>query len=618
MLLLRFMTIAAGIRDAWTALKAVFKAARTRALGTRAPKTVLLPTRTWAQRFWSSLIGIFMIAEVTDWVISIFSRSGGLIFLAVAKMWPDHGASLVAWAANQITAFEPLATKLAGETMHQLTGAEIDAEAISVRGTPEEQRATNINIGAQFGLVLNQMFDVAGAAQDFQTRTGFSNSVNNMSAYFGTNILFQMRSLTIGTVASMSGWGVLRHLEQLHQSINWAFGFGWLSWTVMSTIMETTVLPGVTRYYNSQVKPRDLSLSQAIDATLRGFLDGDAMFQVMDNEGIMEIAREPMINLNRRYLTISESVSAFLRGMITETAYHGHLTFHAVVPADFDTIADLNEPTLSEAEVEDLYQRGRFDAQDVFNFFRSKEYRQTRADQKTTTVVEARTWKLLDQITSSYGRLYRDGVVTEGEYRQWLSAQNWSNTEIDLNIAWTELERRQRRFLSNFEMIRAVRKGLMTMQDVFDALQFQGYVPEDAVIVMGLALEEELPECDDEKLKQSALIAFLQAVGLEAGVTPALLRPQLLRYLQCLDPLVPIVLPTATIKATPNSLTIAGEVELEWETEFATEALITPQIGRVPTSGKANVQVTRTISYTLTARNPLGQTQAFVFINLNP
>lgn len=614
--LLRLLFLVEALRDGWDALKALFRRGRTTVSSRRVPKRITLPKGNWANRFWAAFIAALSLAEVTDFFVGLISKGSGLGFLAFAKIAPDHAADVVAWAANQIVSFEPLAAKLAGETMSQIIGADVTPRPPNRGATAEERRGEIIDLGGQFANTLSAMFSLPEAAQDFTTRTGYNGSINNMLSYFGTNLTFQMRSLTIGTVASLTGWHTLRHLENLHQSVNWAFGFGWLSWSVMSKIMDVAVSPGVARYYNSQIKPHDLSASEAIDAWIRGWLSPEEMQKVLDNEGIMTLARDPKFNMNYRWWSLAESIDLHLRGYTDHDHYLVDLQHQAVHPGQKELLLDLNESMLPDNDVLDFFQRGVLDENDVYGHFRKRGYRDERARLETRTIVEARTWDLLDKITESYGRLYRDAVIDENEYRQFLGSINFTAEETDLRIAWEELERQQRTFLSNADLGDAVDIGLYTPADMYESLTSRGYTPEDAAIVMVLQEVKHLPACDKEKIKKDALIAFLQGIGAQAGVNPALLKPQVLRYLQCLDETVPLILPIAELRATPDNITGSGVVTLEWNTEFATSARLDPEIGPVSLAGKTEVVVSRSRSYTLTASNPLGKSTAFAFINV--
>jgi hypothetical protein len=577
----------------------------------------ILNPANWAETFWGAAFRVLVFLGIEELLRDLISGGIGAGVLVMAKTHPEKTMEAIGWIADEITAFEGFGTELAGITINQMTGAGLDVERIKLSLGLEPIGESRRIIGEEFTKILPGMFDVGEAQASALSRTDYSAYVNNLNRYFGTNLSFQLRSMVISTISSTFGWAPLRHLETLHQSVNWAYGFGWLSWTVLSAIMDVTTTQGLKKKYNALIKPNDYTGAQAIDAFLRGWDTEEVMNLVLDNQGERLDIRDTLVNLNRRWVTVSEGIDLHLRGWTDAAQYQTDMTHQAVPVGQRSLLLDLNESMIPDGDITQLFQRGLVDEQDVLLHFRHKGYRDERAKLEQATVVNARVWELMDKITESYGRLYRDGVIGEGEFRQWLSSANWTNDEMDLRIAFEELERRQRTFLSTGDLKNAVDLGLMAIGDAWTELTFRGYTPEDATIVTALAFKDHTPACEKERVKNSALIAFLQGLGAQAGVNPALLRPQILRYLQCLNEAVPLILPVVTLKATPDHVVHSGVVTLEWNTEFATSASLQPGIGPVPLSGKTEIVVTSSRSYTLVAVNPLGQSRAFAFVNVS-
>lgn len=491
------LTITA-LRDAWALLKGIYKGARGKVLATKPPGGLKLPVHTWAHRFWAALVSTFFIGEVADFIISLIGKGAGVGFLGFAYAKPSLAADFVGWAADRIVAFEPLAMRLAAQTMTQIVGAEVEPRAPNLHATPQERRAEIVNVGQEFGNVLSNMFDVDAARQDFESRTGFTGSLNNMLAYFGTNITFQMRSLTIGTVASLSGLETLRHLEQLHQSINWAFGFGWLSWTVMSSIMDVAVNRGLQRFWLAQVKPNDLNVSSTYAAWMRGYISAEVANQILDGEGIRSDIRD---------------IELMLR-----------------------------ESDLTESNMRQLYQRGLVNESQLDTWLRTHEFRDERAQLKKQLTVQDREWELKDKITQLNIDLFAEGEMTETDLRTWLDSQGWTPLEMDLLIQGIRMEtdpgkptRSRRRFLTTSQLFRAVKRQLLSPNEAVSYLELQGFTREDALTLSVLELEEEIPEdCFEEaslRLITDAL-GLLAAQGIQGG------RPitqGLIRLIQCMN-----------------------------------------------------------------------------------
>jgi hypothetical protein len=173
----------------------------------------------------------------------------------------------VSWAVEQfnkaVVAFTPVTGRLAAQTIHDITGINISVDRMGEVLAGAAGRKEAVEIGAAFHPVLDNMFPIDLTATNTVDRSTRAWAIDNVNAYFGTNMLFQLRSLTIATIASFIPEFQLRHLEGLHQTINWAYGFGWLSWTVMSAIMDVTTTKPLKEHYNRLIKPEDLTENKA-------------------------------------------------------------------------------------------------------------------------------------------------------------------------------------------------------------------------------------------------------------------------------------------------------------------------------------------------------------------
>ena len=67
--------------------------------------------------------------------------------------------------------------------------------------------------------------------------------------------------------------------------------------------------------------------------------------------------------------------------------------------------------------------------------------------------------------------------------------------------------------------------------------------------------------------------------------------------------------PTVTLSASPSSIDLGQSATLSWSSTNAESAEITPDIGKVPTSGSRGVTPMRTTTYRITVRSVGGQTQ---------
>jgi hypothetical protein len=561
-------------------------------------KRIKLPGKTWAHRFWAALISILTVGEITHWAISVISRGFGVGFLAFAHWFPNGAMKVIEQIAKFPVEFEGMANYLASTVMRQITGVAIEPIDIKPIEGSDAGRIRASDLGGQYMRIIEHIFSIPASAKDFETRSGNSGSLTNLAAFFGVNIMFQLRSLTIATVACLTGWPALRYLEALHQSINWAFGFGWLTWSVMSQYLEVAVFPGVKRELLAAVRPNDFTTSEALWAWWAGFINDDTLLKILDNQGHRIDIREALKTRAQADLTIDE--------------------------------------------IRDLYDHQRLKPEQVLRMFREKGYGAERAQQKFTVLSDRRTWDILDDITKQYFALYRDCVIDKAELHAWLAPQGWSDAEIDLKVADLELARRQRKWLTESDLDKLLDRGVLDVFEVHDYLVCQGMTELDAAMKILLMLEKKFPKDCWDKITPGDISAVVLALLTSLFGKGVFQMPAgLVKFMQCLGHLpfpLPIpppggpggpggppegkppkpVLPSVSFSTLPSTVREGEQFRLVWRTEHADTVEIDNGIGPVEPDGVRFLTATVNTVWTLTAKNKDGVQTAQASILVRP
>lgn len=534
--------------------------------------------KDWGRRFWADFLEVLSGRPALELLHKVSA-----FFVGLYRGLNWHGfKALVAFGVEEINAgivnFADVFTELAGNTIKQITGIGIDAKAVGELMNEPPGRKPAVDLGHAFLPVVDQIFDINAAIADAAVRNRYEGALDNIRAYFGTNLLFQLRSITIATLASFMPYFQLRHLEGLHQSINWAFGFGWLSWSVMSSVMDVTTTLKLKQHYLSKVKPMDYSEAEVRWAYWAGFASQEVYGQVMDNQGNRDDIRQPLLERAQ---------------------------------ADY-----------TETDLVDLYQHGRLERADIQANFRLKGYGEKRATDKTERVVDTRLWDLLDKINTQYLTLYRDCVVEWNEVDVWLSGQGWSANERDAARALKELERRNRQWLSPTEVEKALEQGLMDSHDAFAQFTCQGMTEIDALVRLILLEIKALPKDCADKITPRDQAAAWTAIFASLGVgTLVHTNASLLKLFQCLGTIPFFVtppeekgpkppapkLPSGSFNALPSSPTRGEQFRLEWSIQNADTVDINEGIGRVQAQGTLFLTAAENTVWHLTAKNADGE-----------
>lgn len=452
-------------------------------------------------------------------VVSFFSTFFNTIWAGGLLLWADNNPKLatraVGFIADEITKQTPIAGQLAATTIEQITGITIDKNRLFAAATGADRQAYKMVMGAEFNQVVDQMLDVNAAAKDFQTRTGYIGSLGNLYSYFGTNLDFQLRSLTIGTISSMFGWASLRHLEGLHQSINWAFGFGWLSWSVLSNAMDVTVNAGVKRYYNALVKPHDLSQSQANKLHIRGQIPLDIWKQIHANAGLRDDARDWQLALEFNQPSISEMKTGYQHRELTAAQVDTMLIDKELTPQGAGLVRSsiINgrqwglETDVAKERLRHV-QRGWEEQSVARQWLTSMGWTSSEVGLALQAHESERIFHLRDAVTAEHMKFLRHGWETEADARQWLASQHWTEEEIELAFEANRLETKaatipKPKHLSIGEVAAFVSNGTWDPIRGQQYLVVQGYTLADANSVLAYAILQHAVAITPKKVRDS-------------------------------------------------------------------------------------------------------------------
>jgi hypothetical protein len=470
--------------------------------------------------------GFFTKAVVTLFELLLLDNIAALMSNFVNTIWagtllvladnnPKLAINAVGVIATEITNQTPIAGQLAAQTIEQITGISIDKEKLFAASTGIDRQAYKQVMGDEFTQVVSQMLNVNLAKQDFATRTGFVGSFSNLSSYFGTNLDFQLRSLTISTISSMFGWQSLRHLEGLHQSINWAFGFGWLSWSVLSNAMDVTVNAGIKRFYNSQVKPHDLSSTQANKALIRRMIGPAVWNQIHDNAGMRDDARNWQIELEFKQPSVSDLKTGYRHDEILATQLDDILIKHELTPegAALTKSEILNgerwklEETVASEKLRHLRQ-GWESSQTVSNRLKALHWHDDWVALAVESHATERIFHLREAVTREHLKFLRHGLETQEDTRTWLASQNWSEEEIELAFEANRLEQKAQKIVHP-KHLSLGEVAVFVANGIWDPLKGQaylvnlGYAPDDTNTLLGYAILQHAVNLTPKKVRDA-------------------------------------------------------------------------------------------------------------------
>jgi len=532
----------------------------------------------WAKRFWADFLEVLsgepareILDKLISWVNAIWNSLG---WDGLATYWDN-------WKVGANIIYQDKVDELARLIRWEIevvTGFTIQEAMIlsAIDGKPDND--DRVELGAVFADPFLALFDVGGIRAGYASRTPGDAEMNNLKRFMGANLRLQLGGMGLNSISSVLPGSISQAVHDLPEKIDRVLGWEDLMEEMIQEPIQALVSEGMRLKFLRETRPTDLSFLEGARAYWAGRLDRATLNKIMDNLGYRDDVRDFLI----------------------EDA----------------------ETSLSEGNVQGLFEARLITESDVTAYFRSKGHGAGTARQKTETIINSRLWDLLGKVDAQYLSLYKDCVVSKTELQQWLAGRGWTAQEQDAAIALQELERNSRSFLSDSDLAKALELGLLDTVEVKEYLACKGLTDIDATIKVILMLEPDLPKDCRDKIKPGDYSAALAAIiNLLLGDITNPPPPALLKLANCLGVFVPPTpdlpdddedekkakLPSGTFSTMPSSADVGDIFRLVWNFTNADSVEIDNGIGAVEPQGTRFITASANVVYHAVVKNAEGE-----------
>jgi len=287
--------------------------------------------------------------------------------------------------------------------------------------------------------------------------------------YLSVNMQFQMSAWLLHLLGDTFSFGMFKSLKDLPNAISWSFGLGWLSWLVMGTPFQVSIVKPMEWRFNRQLRPSRMNMTQLMEAFRKGLIGGPQWNNEMEALGWRDSDKQILHDLAIKDYPDSILRKGLLSGFFTEA----------------QVATELNRKG---------YLAGR--ANNIIAYWKQE-----------------RKIDILEDFTKEYEGLFLDDKVTEGDLRAQYRELNYDNQEINALIQIAELRKIKARSLTIGNIKTAHDKGIIGVAKARQMLSNRGFTPEDVDILIRSwkyvkpAVEVEVPPEEARVLSRSELSA---------------------------------------------------------------------------------------------------------------
>lgn len=363
-------------------------------------------------------------------------------FDAIRAILPDFPFAVVAWV------------------MTQILGLTISADQVKTLSTGSPTDADRIALGQVLTTLYRETLPTEGVAQGFLNRNPGTEEFRNFERLSGAAMRLQIADMVLKWIGHKIPLGLGDIFEDLADLFNDAIALDDALEEVVQVPMQAVIQAGMEAHYNRLIKPQDFTESEARNAYLQGYITLDVLNKVLDNQGVRDDIRQILL--------------------------------------------DMQAPNLTESDLDQLYQHNLLNRDEVKDQYKQKGFQEPERELKTKLVEGTRRWKLEQRLFELLGNLYRDGVKTRVEVQPHLDHFGFDPDESEMWFQIQELERQQRKWLSNKQIEDLVGAGLLDPGFAIDYQVKQGMTGEDATLLYMqsmLARYQPTPTNDPECFK---------------------------------------------------------------------------------------------------------------------
>jgi predicted Holliday junction resolvase-like endonuclease len=328
-----------------------------------------------------------------------------------------------------------------------VTGLTFDDKQLMAVITGPETAAKRSALGKILTDLYGETLKTELPAAGWLARNPGEAELENFRQLSGAAMRLSLSDILIKSVSGVLPLGLGDGLRQISEKINDAVALDDALEEVVQVPMQAVIQRGLEAKYNRELKPADLSATEAFHAEIAGKLKPGDLGKILDNAGYRDDVRQ--------------------------------------------TLRDFAAGNLTEGDLDQLYQHNLLSREEVKEEYKQKFFEERERELKTKLVEGTRRWKLKEKVFELYGNLYRDGVATKQEVTPFLDNYGYDADEVEMWFQVQELERRQRKWISDGNLLKLVMAGKLTFSAAIDYLVLQGMERGDATTMLTLAVKEE-------------------------------------------------------------------------------------------------------------------------------
>lgn len=349
--------------------------------------------------------------------------------------------------------------------------------------------------------------------------------------YLGTSIAITSIPAVANMLAEVGTAGQLDKIADSLNSVYFATGLNWMTWTMLSEMIRNNLNIPMERYYNYKYRPTRMSLSQLMDAYASGLKKEYPVRYEMQQLGWRDEDIDIFLKLATKRLSLSMLLDAYAKNVITENELAERLRLLGYSAEDAEIIMKTYVEQKQEetrriylSKMEKAFKEGLIEEAKYRQYLAELGY----AEDDINLMIQLAKLDMEEKVRSvtksQLDKAYKEQVIDEVQYRKEMLELGYTEDAIQMYLKTMDAELKPKFRQINVNTLKEAYKKAVISEGQFKAkMRELGYKPEDVDIII-----KTMKETGEKVEKQPSISALMSAVR-KGIITPVEMKKQLMQ-----------------------------------------------------------------------------------------
>lgn len=324
---------------------------------------------------------------------------------------------------------------------------------------------------------------------------------DSLQYYVGTNMFMTLAPKIFDIVTTVNPRDMKMKIASAIEGSYFSLGLNWMTWTILSELINTSITSPLRRYYARRHRPEHLTLAQWNSLRNEGIIPQDKWEEELKFLGYSDELIRYIDEIRRPRLSFSQLADGFQEGYVTLEEFRKQLELWGYRTEDIEllmklyTIKKIEEPKkLYLSQLEKAYRKGSLSESDFRIYLEDLGYADREIKIIVNTIKLDQEEKFRDVQYNMILKAFKENVIDEMTFRSELRKIGYTDEGIDMITKTTLTQMKPKFKLVNTTTLKtAYLQGVLAEDEFRSKIIELGYKAEDAKLIIEMIKKQAIP-----------------------------------------------------------------------------------------------------------------------------